>query len=257
MGEKLTVIIPTFNEEGNVRECLESVSWAHEIIVVDSFSSDSTVAICREHGATVLKHEYRNSAAQKNWVLPRASNAWVLIVDADERVTEPLRREILKLLEGGPECDGYWVRRRNRFFGRDIRFCGWQRDKVLRFFNRHKGKYEEKHVHAEVCIEGRVGALKNHLVHDSYESFSAYLRKLDRYTDWGARDAAEEGRPHVLARLVFRPPARFVRMYFLQLGFLDGLEGFILCWLAAVSVFLKYAKLWRLVHSEGRRDGGL
>jgi glycosyltransferase involved in cell wall biosynthesis len=253
---KLTVIIPTFNEETNIRECLASVSWADEVVVVDSFSTDSTVEICRELGATIFEHEYVNSASQKNWILPRVSNNWVLIVDADERVTEPLREEIACLLEGGPKCDGYWIRRKNRFFGRVIRFCGWQRDKVLRLFNRDKGRYEEKHVHAEVGISGTTGLLSGHLLHDSYGSFSSYLTKLDRYTDWGAQDVAERGESRVVARLVLRPPARFLRMYVLQLGFLDGLEGFVLCVLAATSVFIKYAKLWRILRVGSDRSEG-
>ncbi|KPJ59914.1 MAG: hypothetical protein AMJ46_09070 [Latescibacteria bacterium DG_63] len=256
MRAKVTAIIPTFNEEANIRECLESVSWADEVVVVDSFSTDSTVEICREHGVTVVQHEYLNSASQKNWILPRVSNTWVLIVDADERVTEPLRKEILSILGSEPECDGYWIRRRNRFFGKEIRFCGWQRDKVLRLFDRDKGRYEEKHVHAEVSIDGRTGVLSGHLLHDSYRSFSSYLTKLDTYTDWGAQDDAQGGGRFVTARLLLRPPARFVRMYVLQLGFLDGLEGFILCVLAATSVFIKYAKLWRMLHlSAGQKQG--
>ncbi len=256
MRAKLSVIIPAFNEEVNIGECLRCVSWADEIVVVDSFSTDRTVEICRELGATVIQHEYVNSASQKNWILPRVSNDWVLIVDADERVTESLGEEIRDLLERGPECDGYWVRRKNRFFGKVIRFCGWQRDKVLRLFNRELGRYEEKHVHAEVSVRGRTGLLKGHLVHDSYRSFSSYLAKLDRYTDWGAQDVAKKESPHVVARLVFRPPARFLRMYVIQLGFLDGLEGFILCVLASTSVFIKYAKLWRALRVSRNRSEG-
>jgi glycosyltransferase involved in cell wall biosynthesis len=249
LREKLTAIIPAFNEEANIGACLESVSWADEVVVVDSFSSDSTVDISKGHGVQVVQHEYENSAAQKNWILPRVSNRWVLIVDADERVTGPLRDEILKLLEG-ERLDGYWIRRRNRFLGREIRFCGWQRDKVLRFFDREKGRYQEKHVHAEVRIDGRTGYLREYLLHDSYKSFSSYLSKLDRYTEWGAKDAASSGRVRVIPRLLFRPVARFLRMYLFQLGFLDGLTGFVLCVLAATSVFIKYAKLWHALRSR-------
>jgi glycosyltransferase involved in cell wall biosynthesis len=194
MGEKLTAIIPTFNEEGNILECLESVGWADEVLVVDSFSTDSTVELCRSRGVKLVQHEYRNSAAQKNWILPQTRHRWVLIVDADERVTPPLREEITALLSGAPECDGYWVRRRNRFMGRQVRFCGWQRDKVLRLFDRDKGRYEEKRVHSEVELDGTVGFLKSPLMHDSYKDFSSYLRKLDKYTDWGAQDLMEKGR---------------------------------------------------------------
>jgi glycosyltransferase involved in cell wall biosynthesis len=250
--EKLTAIIPTLNEAHNIAKCLDSVRWADEVIVVDSFSTDSTVEICKKYGVSVLEHEYANSASQKNWVLPHASNRWVLIVDADERVTDSLRVEISDLLERGPKYEGYWIGRRNRFMGREIRHCGWARDKVLRLFDRTKGRYEEKHVHAEVVLQGKIGFLKSFLLHDSYKDFSAYLAKLDRYSDWGAQDVAQRGGSWAIARLLFRPPARFVRMYVLQLGFLDGIQGFILCALAAVSVFMKYSKLWNLSRGQGR-----
>ncbi len=246
MGEKLTAVVPAFNEEKNIAECLDSVLWADEVVVVDSFSTDSTPDISRSRGVRFVQHEYVNSAAQKNWVLPQTRHKWVLIVDADERVTPALREEIEGVLVSGPDCDGYWIRRRNRFMGREIRFCGWQRDKVLRLFDRDKGRYEEKHVHAEVVLKGKVGFLKARLAHDSYKDFSSYLRKLDKYTDWGAKDLAGKGRRARVSDLVVRPPARFVRMYVLQLGFLDGVRGFIICALGATSVFLKYAKLWRL-----------
>ncbi|MBN1504898.1 MAG: glycosyltransferase family 2 protein [Candidatus Eisenbacteria bacterium] len=245
MGEKLTVIVPAFNEERNIRECLESVTWADEVIVVDSFSTDATPEICRSFGVKLVQHEYLNSAAQKNWILPQTRHRWVLIVDADERVTPALRQEIAGLLGRGPDCGGYWVRRRNRFMGKEIRFCGWQRDKVLRFFDRDRGRYEEKHVHAEVQLEGKAGVLRSALSHDSYRDFSSYLRKLDRYTDWGAQDLVKKGRRASVFDLVFRPPARFFRMYVLQLGVLDGVRGLMVCTLGATSVFMKYAKLWR------------
>jgi len=250
MRQQVTAIVPTYNEESNIRECLESVKWADEVIVVDSFSTDSTVEICRGYGVRLVQHEYVNSAAQKNWILPQTQHRWVLIVDADERVTAALREEIAALLAEGPKCDGYWIRRRNRFMGREVRFCGWQRDKVLRFFDRDKARYEGKHVHAEVQLKGRVGFLKSPLVHDSYRDFSSYLMKLDKYTDWGAEDLLRRGRRMTVLHLLVRPPARFVRMYLLQLGFLDGVRGLIICTLGATSVFLKHAKLWRLSFRE-------
>src|SRR5439155_16814716 len=130
----LTVIVPTFNEESTLRDCLESVRFADEILVVDSYSSDSTVSIARELGARVLQHEYVYSARQKNWSIPQATHEWVLLVDSDERVTPELRDEILALLATGPRHDGYWILRANHFLGRRIRHCGWGTDKVIRLF---------------------------------------------------------------------------------------------------------------------------
>jgi glycosyltransferase involved in cell wall biosynthesis len=240
----LTVIIPTLNEEANIRACLESVKWADEIFVVDSYSTDRTVEIARGYTSRIVQHEYVNSAAQKNWAIPQAAHQWVLIVDADERVTPALRDEILRLLASNPSCDGYSIYRQNHFMGKPIRFCGWQRDRVLRLFKRDLGRYEEKEVHANVVVNGRTGVLRNKLLHYTFTSFEQYMRKFDRYTTWAAGDRGSHTPRVRWHHVALRPAFRFFRQYVLQLGFLDGLTGLIICMLAAYSVFLKYAKLW-------------
>ena len=136
----LSVIVPTFNEETTLRDCLESVRFADEILVVDSFSTDATVDIARGCGARILQHEYGYSARQKNWAIPQATHPWVLLVDSDERVTPGLKEEILALLGAGPKHDGYWILRANHFLGRRMRRCGWGTDKVIRLFRRCDGK---------------------------------------------------------------------------------------------------------------------
>ena len=243
--EKLSVLIPTFNEERHIRACLETVRWADELVVVDSFSTDRTREIAREIANRVLEHEYVNSATQKNWAIPQTSHPWVLIVDADERVTPELRDEILGVLEDSRGLDGFRIRRVNHFLGKRVRFCGWQNDSVLRLFRRDLGRYKEREVHADIIIEsGKVGRLRGELLHYTFDSFDQYLRKFDRYTTWAAGDRAKRT-PRVRWRhLALRPAWRFFRQYVLQLGFLDGLTGLVICSLAAHSVFLKYAKLW-------------
>jgi len=144
MSAKLSAIIPTFNEEENLRECLESVRWADEVLVVDSFSQDRTVEIASELGARVVQHEYVNSAAQKNWAIPLALHPWVLLVDADERVTLDLRDEIRELLTVEPPFDGYWIRRANHFLGRRMEHCGWETDRVIRLFRRDVARYQDR-----------------------------------------------------------------------------------------------------------------
>ena len=246
--QKLTAIVPVFNEEQNLEDCLRGLSWAEEILVVDSYSRDGTLSIARRYTDRILQHEYINSAAQKNWTIPQARHDWVLIVDADERVTDALREEIRRVLraEGGPPCDGYRIRRQTYFWGKPIRYCGWQHDRVLRLFNRDKGRYEEKEVHADVVIQGKTGDLEAPLIHYTYRDFKQYFAKFQRYTDWGALDLQKRGKEARWYHLLLHPAFRFLRMYIFQRGFLDGLHGLVLCLLAAFSVFTKYAKLWEL-----------
>jgi len=242
--EPLSVLVPTRNEEPNVRACLESVRWAEEVVVVDSGSADRTVPIARSIADRVLEHEYVNSAAQKNWAIPKLTHRWVLIVDADERVTPALRMEIERVLADPARASGYWIRRANRFLGRPIESAGWQRDKVLRLFDRTKGAYEPLHVHAEVRIEGRVGMLGERLTHDTYADLDRYFEKFSRYTKWSAADLKQRGIRASAARLLVRPWTRFFRMYVLEGGFREGRHGIVLCMLAAFSVFTKYARRW-------------
>lgn len=242
--EPLSVLVPAKNEEANIRAVLESVRFAEEVVVVDSGSTDGTLAIARSIADRVLEHEYVNSAAQKNWAIPQLAHRWILIVDADERVTGALREEIERALADPARLDGYWIHRDNHFLGRPIHTAGWQRDKVLRLFDRTKGAYEPLHVHAEVVIRGRVGALQNKLVHHTYRSLDQYFEKFGRYTRWSAEDLKARGVRASPMRLLVRPWLRFLRMYVLEGGFREGRAGIVLCMLAAFSVFTKYARRW-------------
>ncbi len=242
--DKVSVLVPTFNEEENIRDCLESVKWADEIVVVDSYSTDRTLEIARKYTDRILQHEYVNSASQKNWAIPQVSNEWVMIVDSDERVTPELRDEILGILENPGEYVGFRMYRRNHFMGKPIRYCGWQSDDVLRLFMRDKGRYQEREVHADVFIEGKVGVLKNKLLHYTFKSFDQYMKKFDRYTRWASKDRAKKTPKVRWYHLTLRPLWRFFRQYILYLGVLDGKAGLIICSLAAYSVFMKYARLW-------------
>lgn len=245
MRERLSVLIPTKNERANIADCLASVRWADEVVVVDSGSTDGTLEVARSVADRVLEHEYVNSAAQKNWALPQLAHRWVLIVDADERVTPSLRAEIERTLEDSGRADGYWIYRANHFLGKPIEGAGWERDKVLRLFDRTKGAYQPLHVHAEVEIAGgRVASLRERLTHDTYRSLDQYFEKFLRYTKWSAADLRARGVSASGTRLLLRPAARFLRQYFLQGGFRYGRHGLVLCMLAAFSVFTKYARRW-------------
>jgi glycosyltransferase involved in cell wall biosynthesis len=240
----LSVIITTFNEEVNVEACIESVLWADEILLVDSLSTDSTVERARQYPIRILQREYYGSAAQKNWALDRVEHEWVLILDADERVTEPLACEIMQMLIDEPRHFGYYIRRQNIVLGKVIEHSGWSTDKVVRFFHRDHGRYPNRRVHADLIIDGPVPVLKHPLIHYTFLSFSQYLEKFLNYAEWGAAQGFREGRRVGFLEIAGRPIWRFFRTYFLQLGFLDGLHGLVICGLQAFGSFLKYARLW-------------
>lgn len=242
--EPLSVLVTTKNEERTIRACLESVRWAEEVVVVDSGSTDGTLPIARSIADRVVDHEYENPAAQKNWALPQLRHTWTLILDADERVPPPLRSEIESVLADAGREDGYWIYRENHFYGRPIRSAGWQRDKVLRLFDRTKGEYRPTMVHEEMVLRGREGFLRERLVHEPYRDLDQYFEKWNRYSRWSAEDLRRRGVRASGSRLLVRPWLRFLRMYALEGGFREGRRGMVLCWLAAFSVFTKYARLW-------------
>lgn len=252
MREKLTVLIPCCNEEKNIMDCLESVKWADEIFVIDSFSADKTVEIAKKYTSRVLQHEYVNSAAQKNWAIPQAANEWVLIVDSDERVTPALREEIEKALSSDTEYDGYYIPRKNFFLGKEVKYGGWgyENDLNMRLFRRDRAKYEEKEVHADIVINGRAGKLNEPFLHYSYHSLEQYMEKMKRYTDWAASDVLKKRKKIGVSSLLFRPFFTFFKMYVLKFGFFDGVRGIILALLSSYYVYIKCAKAWEMVNIE-------
>jgi glycosyltransferase involved in cell wall biosynthesis len=242
--ECISVIVTTYNEACNIERCLASVSGFGEIVMVDSFSTDATVEIARRHPTTTYVRPYESAADQKNWAMGVVRNDWVLIVDADEEVTGALRGEIEALDPRG--VDGYWIRRTSVYLGRRIKGCGWQRDKVLRLFDRRRGRYTPVSVHEEVSLAGPASMLCERLAHYPYRDVAQHLRKINEYSTRGARDLAARKVRWPLARALVHAPLRLARMYVWQRGFRDGAQGFILCLLSAYSVFLKYAKAWEL-----------
>ena len=253
--QKLTAIIPTLNEAENLRSCLESLSFADEILVVDSFSTDATVEIARGFPKTrLLQHEYFGNGPQCNWAMERASHPWILVVDADERATPELAREIGELLGGEPPSDWYRIRRENVFFGKVVRHAGLSAHGLVRLFRNGTARYPERRVHADVAVPGPVPALRHRLHHYTYRSFSDYVEKLQRYAEWGAADLYRAGRRSGFPAIVLHPLWRFGRMYLLQAGFLDGTAGLVVCGLQAYGTFLKYALLWEWTRMERRGE---
>jgi glycosyltransferase involved in cell wall biosynthesis len=216
MRAKLTAIIPTGNEEHNIKAAIESVSFADEVLVVDSFSKDKTVEIAKQNGARVIQREYGNSASQKNWAIPQAEHEWILLLDADERVSSKLKEEVVEILENGSSSDAFWIYRQNYFMGKKLNYSGGQGDKVIRLFRKSKSRYEDKHVHAEVLVDGKVGYLKNKLEHYTYKDLGHLLYKSDRYTTWGAYDRVAKTKQVTAFHLLLKPLFTFVKKYIFQ-----------------------------------------
>ena len=201
--EKISVAIITKDEERNIRDCLESVRWADEIIVVDNGSRDRTLDICREYGAQIFLEEWKGYPGQKNSAIQKTRNEWVLSLDADERVGPDLRREIEGALEGGPSIDGYFLPRKNFFLGRWIRYCGWYPDLNLRLFRKSRGRFQERAVHEKVELQGKTAILKNPLFHETYRSLDDFFLRMDHYSTLAAREMHRQGREYRLRDVVF------------------------------------------------------
>ena len=255
MRPKLTVLIPCKDEEKNIRACIESVlPVADEVLLADSGSTDKTMEIARELGCRIIEREYRYSGDFKNWAIPQSNHPWVLIMDADERLTGSLVEEIKQVLEN-PGKDGYWIFRRNYFMGHLVRFSGWQNDSVLRLFKRGLGRYVGDTDHAEVQVStGNDGRLKNRMLHYSWWSYEQCFAKMHRYTTFQAARWHEQGRRVSRLSMFFRGPLRFLQTYFLRLGFLDGLQGIQVCAFTAIYSFMKQARLWELQQALPQPD---
>lgn len=262
MKPKLTVIIPCKNERKNIRPCVVSAKLvADEVLVADSGSTDGTLDIVRSlGGCRIIEREYINSGNFKNWAIPQATHEWVLIVDADERVTPELAAEINALLAASPDDkrtlrDGYQIYRANYFLGHRIRHAGWGADKVLRLFRRDLGRYEGESDHAEVGIStGSVGKLKHRLEHFTYWSYDQYFQKLQRYSVQGAQNKVQAGRHANFCDMLLAPPLRFLHCYIFRLGFLDGLAGLQLSMLTGFSSFAKQIRMWEIEHALPQPD---
>ncbi len=249
----LTAIVQVGNMAETVRECLDSLRWVDDLLVIDDESTDGTADICRnEYGARVLRHKRENAAAQKNWAIPQAKHEWVLVVDADEKVTPELEQRIRAIIAQNPPYDYFRIRRWNWYFGRIIRHCGWDNDHPIRLFRRDLSRYENKSVHADVIVQdaSRLGSIEEAMIHTPYRSFEHYLRTFNQYSTWGAQDLYRRGVKPTSFRMIARPAFRFFRQYVLQRGFLDGPQGLHLCLWAAASVYAKYAKLWELHQAQ-------
>jgi glycosyltransferase involved in cell wall biosynthesis len=237
----LSVAIVTRNEERNIGDALESVRDFDDIVVIDAFSEDRTVEICRNYTDRVYQHEWPGFSRQKQRAVDYAKNAWILILDADERVTPELKDEMMEEISDG-ECSGFYIPRKNYFLGKWIHHSGWWPDYTLRIFRKDSARVEPREVHEKILVHGVTKHLKSPLQHYTYRTLSDYMKKMETYSTLAAKEIVrQKGRPSPFS-LLLNPLAVFVKMYFLRQGFRDGIHGFMLAVLYAFQTFLKYAK---------------
>ena len=249
--QKLTVIIPCYNAEQSIEKCLQSVRWADELLVVDSYSTDGTLEIAAKHTDTIIQHEYVNYAQQNNWAIPQAKYDWVLILDSDEEVSPALAEAIQELLQRGPDKEGYWIDRTNYLLGKRIKHSGWGQDKVLRLFRRDLGRLSDKRVHAEVELQN-TGTLRGHIDHHSVTGMAEWVSKITRYSSWKAEDKFQNQTRMPVLHLLFRPPFRFIKDFIFRLGFLDGWRGFLIAAMSAYAELIMSAKLTHKICTKRR-----
>jgi glycosyltransferase involved in cell wall biosynthesis len=249
---QLSVVIITYNEERNLARCLKSVlRIADEIIVVDSASTDGTVAIAKQYNAKVYLHPFDGYVKQKIIATDYATNDWVFTLDADEVVTPELEQSILET-KNGKRLDAYKINRLTNYCGKWIKHCGWYPDHIIRLFDKTKGKWHggSIHEHWELDQPSDVGLLKGHLLHYSYPTISDHIRKIDKFTELSARDAVARGKDCSLLKILLVPKWNFFVTYILKLGILDGYYGYVICKLDSYVSFVKYTKIRQYAHQK-------
>ncbi|MCC6341777.1 MAG: glycosyltransferase family 2 protein [Bryobacterales bacterium] len=248
---KISATIIARDEERNIARAIESLRCCDEIVVVDSGSIDRTIEIARELGARVIESPWRGYAGQKNFATEQARHDWILSIDADEALSESLEADIWLLKKNGPEYDAYTMPRLAQYLGKWILHGGWYPDRKIRLYRRDKAIWTGEYVHESVAVKGTLGHLDSNLLHYTCQSFTEHLRTMDRYTTLAAEELVARGRSITWRHLLFDPMWTFVRTYFVRRGYLDGMEGMAIAYMAMLYSFLKYAKARNM--SPGRQ----
>lgn len=246
--ERITALIITYNEMGYIERCIESVSFADEIIVVDSYSTDGTYQFLLNHPKVkVIQNPFVNYTAQKSYALQQATNDWILFLDADEVVSETLRKEIRSKAVSNSKHSAYWFYRTFMFQNQRLRFSGWQTDKNYRLFRKSRARFcDKKIVHETLVVNGTSGILREKLVHFCYKDYSDYKLKMLKYGRLKAKEAFYKEKKFYYLPLIYKPTWKFFHNFFLRLGFLDGKKGITICYLNALGDFERYRELKRL-----------
>lgn len=255
MPRKLSAVIITYNEEAKIERALLSLRpVCDEILVVDSFSEDATVEICRQHTQQVLQRHWAGYREQKQFATDQTAFDWVLSLDADEELSPELQNEITAWKESSEDSlSAYYLPRLTHFMGRWIRHTTWYPDWQLRLFRKSEGVWEGGRVHEAFKTQGSTGKMSGHLFHYTYSTISEYLVQLERFSTLAALDYYDRGRRAHLLHLSVYPAILFLKNYLIRLGFLDRTPGLVVSYLAAVSTFFKYLKLMELQKDRGSR----
>jgi len=248
----ITAIIPTLNEAENIAQAIDQVAWADEILVIDSYSQDKTVEIAKKLGAKVIQRNFDNYSSQKNFAIEQAQHDWIFVLDADERLSENLKLEIIDKLHNTGHEKAFWIPRENYFSGDRVKFSGWQNDKVIRLFNRKYAFYNGKLVHEEIDCKADTGQLKSVLKHYTYKNYDDYIKKIKKYSHLKAQELYKKNiKPKFFYRL-FKPAYRFVYHYIIHFGFLDGKAGWTIAKINAWGMKERYKKLKELYEQDNK-----
>jgi len=246
MINKLSVAIITKNEEKNIERCIKSVLWADEIVIVDSGSTDKTLEICRKYKCKIIETEWLGFGKTKQLAVNSASNNWILSLDADEVVTEKLKNEIIQILEKNLNKFIYKIKFNTFYLGKLIKYSGWQNEFHTRLFDKQFANYNDNPVHEFIITDLPRKRLFYPIYHYSYPTLQAHLFKMTNYSTLGAENLYNKNKKISIFSAVLRGFFKFIKMYFIQLGFLDGKNGLILSFISAFGVSYKYLKLWEL-----------
>ena len=251
----ITALVPTFDSESTIKDCLESLRWVDRIFVVDSFSTDATLDICREYTDWIVQHEYVNSAKQKNWAMEQIHTEWTLQIDSDEQVEPALRDEILLRLAEDDQPDGYRIRIKNHVWGRWMRCCNMYPCAQVRLFKTHLGRWSDREVHAHLQGLRTVYDLRNHILHRDLDDLSAELQQFSRQVVvWESNELRKKGKRWHWWHVTLRPLAIFLLMYIRRGGYREGFRGFYLSVYRAMYSFMTYARLYELEVKSGKRN---
>jgi glycosyltransferase involved in cell wall biosynthesis len=242
----ISSVVITYNEENNIRECLESLKWTNEIIVVDSNSKDKTTEIAKQYTDKIIKTDILSFSIKRNMAFHVASSEWIIWIDADEIISDELKEEIKKIINDTRNpCNAYFINRRSFFINRFVRHCGWYPDYTLRLFRKDTGiRFDNARVHEKISYTGKTEKLKAEIIHYTDRDFEHYMRKMNSYTTSSSLDLFDSHKTAYLTDIFFRPLFAFIKMYFFKLGFMDGYTGLVLCSLSSIHVFMKYSKLY-------------
>lgn len=240
----ISALAITYNEESNIESYIKSLSFADEIIVVDSLSSDNTVTLAKKHNVTVIERPFDNFSNQKNYAISLAKHDWIVFFDLDEKISGSLAKEIISTVNSDNPFKAYKVKRNFIFMGKRMKYSGFQTDEVVRLFNKNYCKYNGNSVHETIQTSEKIGLLKSTSDHHTYKDFDNYNHKLSQYSKLQAEQLFKKNVRPNLYHFLFRPWYRFMHQYFLRGGILDGKEGFILAYINAFSVFKRYIQLW-------------